>query len=420
MIIWILILVFFIGYIIAYKVQTKRKHTKELESLRNEFKDIIDKNPKNTIEYACEFLRIYGEEPNNYTNKFKLFLQLQLNEKGNVIDFELRNAYKIIKAEKELLILNNEFKAVLAKNPKDIDDYINIFFEIYGLDYTHTIDEFKKLMWLKFNLDKEEIESKINEGMLRNSNEYELIQSFVKKYESDCIKYDYLNNLYLLLKQKKVNLEKSSLKNVVESEFLKQDYDRFKERILRTEPSTREEFIKVFLELYPDNNSTYLDYFNELMLKLGFEKLSTYQIPHYKKEMELKNFEKQLNNDCMRRYSIRHIDIMNGFEFEDFLAELYQNMGYSIERTPYSKDQGADLIVSKYGEKSVIQAKNYSDKAPNKAIQEVVAAKGFYKCEKAIVVTNNYFTNSAVDLANANDVELIDRNKLELLITKYF
>jgi HJR/Mrr/RecB family endonuclease len=418
-IIWFLVLVFFTGYIIAYKVQTKRKHTKKLESLRNEFKDIIDKNPKKTVDYACEFLRIYGEEPNNYTKKFKLFLQLHLKEKGNVIDFELRNAHKIIKAEKELLILNNEFKAVLDKNPKEIDDYINIFFEIYGIDYTHTIDEFKKLMCLKFSLDKEAIESKINEGMLRNSNEYELIQSFVKKYESDCTKYDYLNNLYLLLKQKKVNLEISSLKNVVESEFLKQDYDLFKKRIIRTEPSTREEFIKVFLELYPDSNSTYLDYFNELMLRLGFEKLSIYNIPHYKKEIELKSFEKRLNNDCMRRYSIWHIDIMNGFEFEDFLAKLYQNMGYSIERTPYSKDQGADLIVSKYGEKSVIQAKNYSDKVSNKAVQEVVAAKGFYKCERATVVTNNYFTNSAVDLAKANDVELIDRNKLELLIARY-
>lgn len=370
----------------------------------------------------CEFLKTYGEESDKHLDKFKRLIQLQFNENENIVNIELRNAHRRIDEERELLALNYEFKEVLDKNPKEIDDYINIFFEIYGSDYTRSVDKFRKLLWLKFNLDnleKEEIESKIKEGVVRNSKDYELISSFVKKYGSDCTKYDYLENLHLLISQKGISLEKYSLKKLVKDEFSKQDYGRFKERIIRTEPSKRDEFIKVFLELYPDNYLKYLDYFNELMLERDFEKLSPSHIPHYQKEMELERFEKQLKNDSMRKHSIWQIDTMNGFEFEDFLAKLYQNMGYSIERTPYTGDQGADLIVSRYGEKSVIQAKNYSDKVSNKAVQEVVAAKGFYKCERAIVITNNYFTNSAIDLAQANDVELIDRNKLELLINKY-
>lgn len=408
--------------LVQSKIKVKTRNTEELESLRNDFRNILDKNPEKAIDYACEFLRIYGEESNKHLDKFKRLVQLQFNKNENEVNIELRNAHRRVNEEKELLSLSYEFKAVLDKNPKEINDYINVYFEIYGSDYTHSIDKFRKLMWLKFNLDnleKEEIESKIKEEALRNSNEYELIYSFVQKYGSDCTKYDYLENLYLLLSQKGVSLEKSSLKRLVKSEFSKQDYDRFKERIIRTEPSTRDEFIKVFLELYPDNYLKYLDYFNELMLRLGFEKLSPSNIPHYQKEMEIERFEKQLKNDYMRKNSIWQIDTMSGFEFEDFLAELYLSMGYSIERTPYTGDQGADLVVFRYGEKSVIQAKNYSDKVSNKAVQEVVAAKGFYKCERAIVVTNNYFTNSAIDLAQANDVELVDRNKLEQLINKY-
>ncbi len=37
-----------------------------------------------------------------------------------------------------------------------------------------------------------------------------------------------------------------------------------------------------------------------------------------------------------------------------------------------------------------------------------------------MVVTNNYFTPAAVALANANNIELVDRNDLEELINKHW
>ena len=46
------------------------------------------------------------------------------------------------------------------------------------------------------------------------------------------------------------------------------------------------------------------------------------------------------------------------------------------------------------------------------AIQEVIASKTMYNCHVAVVLTNNYFTSSATDLANKNGVLLWDRNKL--------
>jgi restriction system protein len=56
-----------------------------------------------------------------------------------------------------------------------------------------------------------------------------------------------------------------------------------------------------------------------------------------------------------------------------------------------------------------------------KAIQEAVASKGYYECEKAMVVTNSYFTNQAKDLARRNGVDLWDRKILvrELLKIKH-
>lgn len=88
-------------------------------------------------------------------------------------------------------------------------------------------------------------------------------------------------------------------------------------------------------------------------------------------------------------------------------------MGYSVIHTPLSGDQGADLILSGNKGRIAVQAKRYSSKVSNKAVQEVVASKALYKCTEGLVVTNNYFTNSAIELAEANGIGLIDREKLK-------
>jgi len=88
-------------------------------------------------------------------------------------------------------------------------------------------------------------------------------------------------------------------------------------------------------------------------------------------------------------------------------------LGYTVVQTSLSGDQGADLIISKNGEKTVVQAKKYAGKVSNKAIQEIAAAKDHYKAQKAIVITNSSFTKSAIDLALSNNVELWDGLKLK-------
>ena len=107
---------------------------------------------------------------------------------------------------------------------------------------------------------------------------------------------------------------------------------------------------------------------------------------------------------------------MNGYEFERFLRVLYEKNGYNVMQTKLSKDQGADLVIVKDGERIVVQAKRYSNKVSNKAIQEVVAAIKHYGADRGMVVTTNEFTQSAMELAESNDIELVDRNKLKKLM----
>jgi restriction system protein len=106
------------------------------------------------------------------------------------------------------------------------------------------------------------------------------------------------------------------------------------------------------------------------------------------------------------------IDRMDGRSFEQYLGTLFARLGYRAEVTPYVGDFGADLVVAKDGARQVVQAKRSNRPVGVKAVQEVVAARQYYHCSGALVVTNRAFTASARRLAGANGVKLWDRHDL--------
>lgn len=118
------------------------------------------------------------------------------------------------------------------------------------------------------------------------------------------------------------------------------------------------------------------------------------------------------------KWSMRRVDKMKGDDFENFVKEIYLLLGYTAEKTKKSGDQGIDLIVKKHFKRIGVQLKRYSGSVGNSAVQEAVAGKKFYKLDKVCVLTNRHFTRSAKELAKVNNVELLDREDLKLLIKK--
>lgn len=112
-------------------------------------------------------------------------------------------------------------------------------------------------------------------------------------------------------------------------------------------------------------------------------------------------------------------DSMEGHEFEFFCASLLKKNGYEqINVTRGSGDQGIDIICCRDGIKYGIQCKCYSADIGNRAVQEVFAGKSFYECHVGVVLTNQYFTKAAIELAKKNGIILWDRKKLMELIEK--
>lgn len=108
---------------------------------------------------------------------------------------------------------------------------------------------------------------------------------------------------------------------------------------------------------------------------------------------------------------------MNEKEFEEYAAFLIsKNQFEQIKITKDYGDQGIDLIATKNGIKYGIQCKRWKKNVGNKAIQEVYAGIGFYSLDKAVVLTNSYFTDSVKQLSKKLNVELWDRNELNKMI----
>lgn len=110
--------------------------------------------------------------------------------------------------------------------------------------------------------------------------------------------------------------------------------------------------------------------------------------------------------------SMKRIDNMTGEEFEQYLGILYKKKGYKVEFTPGTMDFGADLILTKGKVKTIVQAKRYRNSVGEAAVQQVLAAKGYYNADQCLVVTNSDYTAAAKELAAKTGVKLISRDKL--------
>lgn len=130
-------------------------------------------------------------------------------------------------------------------------------------------------------------------------------------------------------------------------------------------------------------------------------------------ERKMKFKKEQL---LFRGSNIQTVDKLDGFEFERYLMAHFKKLGYKVELTPPKQDYGVDLVLVRGKDRIAVQAKRYNYengyKVNYKAVQEVAAGKAYYNCNKGIVVTNSFFTNSAKELAQVNQIDLWDRKRM--------
>ena len=108
---------------------------------------------------------------------------------------------------------------------------------------------------------------------------------------------------------------------------------------------------------------------------------------------------------------------MTGFQFEDFCSELLKKNGWHVRKTKPGADQGVDLIINNKNWSIGVQCKKYARPIGNKAVQEIKAGIAHYDLDRGIVLTNNKFTKSAIELAKSNNIGLIHYLEIDKIKT---
>lgn len=106
---------------------------------------------------------------------------------------------------------------------------------------------------------------------------------------------------------------------------------------------------------------------------------------------------------------------MNPYDFEEFIAKVWEAKGFDTNVTEGSRDRGIDIVAEKTGWKELIQAKRYGE-GNTVGSQKVREYATLYQQEptanKVVIVTSSSFTEAAQTLADDLRVDTIAGNDL--------
>lgn len=118
-----------------------------------------------------------------------------------------------------------------------------------------------------------------------------------------------------------------------------------------------------------------------------------------------------------RRRRPGDMDLMEGHEFEYYCADLLRRAGFlEVEVTRGSGDYGVDILAERDGVTYAVQCKRYDGPVGVKAVQEAYAGRDYYDRMVGAVMTNQYFTRPAVEVAQKLKILLWDRGYLESML----
>ncbi|MFO0951075.1 MAG: restriction endonuclease [Isosphaeraceae bacterium] len=105
--------------------------------------------------------------------------------------------------------------------------------------------------------------------------------------------------------------------------------------------------------------------------------------------------------------------------FEEFVAELFEAMGYEVERVGGTGDEGADLRVRRGSLLGVVQCKYHTrGVVGSPELQKFLGTVHHTSCHKGFFVTTRTFSLAAEKFVAEHPIELIDGPRLVELVNE--
>ncbi len=103
---------------------------------------------------------------------------------------------------------------------------------------------------------------------------------------------------------------------------------------------------------------------------------------------------------------------MEPVEFEEFVATLFRGMGYRVERTRASGDEGIDLRLRRGRRTAIVQCKRYRGPVGQPVVRDLYGTMLHVGADEAYLVTTGHITRAARRWAQGKPIHLVDGVRL--------
>jgi len=118
------------------------------------------------------------------------------------------------------------------------------------------------------------------------------------------------------------------------------------------------------------------------------------------------------------RSSLTHLKKMNPYDFEEYVGNIYENLGFAIKQTPKSGDEGVDLVLEKQNQYHIVQCKRYDGTVSSSEIRAFLGTLTYHKIEAGKFVTTGRFSSPCYEFERKYNIELVEGNDLMKMARK--
>jgi hypothetical protein len=140
----------------------------------------------------------------------------------------------------------------------------------------------------------------------------------------------------------------------------------------------------------------------------GVEPKQTYE------HQQLKQYKDQLSyfEYWQRKNNKDHWNKMSGHGFEQAVANLFRNIGFTADVSNQGGDGGVDIILQKEGRRIAVQCKRYKSSVGPHVIRDLWGTMNYLGFDEGCIVTTTGFTKGVSDFAKDKNIFLIDLNDI--------
>lgn len=116
-----------------------------------------------------------------------------------------------------------------------------------------------------------------------------------------------------------------------------------------------------------------------------------------------------------RRKLVDYWMALSGVEFERELAIVFKHLGYDVQETPTSGDQGIDLVLGKNGATTIVQCKSHKSSIGPATARELLGSLVASGADNSILACTGGFTQGVRDFVKDKPIDLISAEELATL-----